>query len=79
MNEEQKQNVYMCIQAIKDEQERHDACMHKLRKALLDNAKHFDSYLEMYIFIRANTPSFEAFCADMREARGVFDKYHDAT
>lgn len=61
---------------INAELARHKATMEGLRSKLLLNARNFDTYIEMYRFVKKHTPSLEAFNTDMWEIgeRKLFDK-----
>jgi len=60
------------LKKINDEMSRHDSIMEKLRQELLSCAAYFESYGEMYIYIKSHTPSFAAFCIDMKDALPIF-------
>jgi hypothetical protein len=61
---------------IQNELKRHSETISRLREELLINAAYFSDYNEMYTFIKAHTPTFEAFCEDMQDARKYFDSTH---
>lgn len=79
MTEDESKSVIAKLTEIHDEIERHKETMNQLREELLVHAKYFSSYAEMYMFIKKNTPSFEAFCIDMWDVRkrGIFDRWAD--
>jgi hypothetical protein len=77
MTAAQQISVENKLKELYAEMDRHAATMTKLRNELLQHAANFDSYGEMYTFIRAHTPTFEAFCLDMKDAIPIFDKAHN--
>lgn len=62
------------LKEIIEETHRHELTMRKLREDLLSCAAYFESYGEMYTYIKAHTPNFEAFCTDMKDALPIFYK-----
>ena len=77
MNAEQAASVKRKIAEIRQEQRRHEDSMEKLKDELLSHAEFFDTYAEMYVFIRRNAATFEEFCKDMRDAKPYFDRGHE--
>ena len=69
MTSQQKSCVRDKLNEIILTQEWYKKTMSRLRVELLLNAKNFDNYVEMYSFIKKNTPSLEDFCLDMLDAR----------
>lgn len=74
MTEEQALYTKKKLKEIEETQKKFELDMIKLRTELLENALYFDSYSEMYMFIKNNTPSLEAFNIDMLEARELWFK-----
>lgn len=72
MNQEQADAVKVILAAIKATQAQYQDDMARLRSELLSNVVHFDTYGEMYEFIKQNTPSLEAFNRDMLDASAIF-------
>lgn len=77
MTETQKKAVQAKLTEIRKTVAEHECTMTRLRNELLQNAQYFDTYSEMYTFIKANTPTFEAFCKDMTDAMDIFDAAQD--
>lgn len=69
MTPEQGRRVESKLAEIQAEIARHEEAMKRLRQELIVNAEYFETYDEMYRFIRAHTPTLEAFCIDMLEVR----------
>lgn len=77
MNEEQAQNVRKVLDKIQAVQVQYEADMKRLRAELLGNVQHFDTYGEMYSFIKQNTPDLATFNRDMLDATRIFWENHE--
>ena len=75
MNEEQKASVKKKLLEIKACQQKYEEDMRRLRTELITHALYFETYYEMYSFIKSNTPTFKDFCIDMLEARELWIKH----
>jgi len=73
MNQAQEVSVNATLAEIRREMVSHEATMTMLRAKLLQHAAYFESYTEMYCFIRKHTPTFGDFCKDMLDASPIFD------
>ena len=74
VKKEDEAEIKELLQYIELKEQTHRREMAQLRDKLIKHAALFESYSEMYIFVKANTFNLESFCSDMFEARGVFDK-----
>jgi hypothetical protein len=72
MTEQIRAEVKEHLQLMSLRQSIHEREMDKMRDRLLQYAAYFDSYAEMYCFIKANTPTFQHFCSDMKDASAIF-------
>jgi hypothetical protein len=77
MTESQQEEVKLLLVKIKLKQKTHESEMGALRQQLLQYAQYFETYAEMYSFIKANTPTLGDFCKDMLEAMPIFWKRKD--
>ena len=72
MNQLQKNEVKELLQIIELKKSIHEREMAALRKRLIQYAAYFETYSEMYYFIRRNTQTYQQFCQDMFEAIPIF-------
>lgn len=72
MNDEQTAITLEILKELGEEVTSHAEKMKALRNRLLQRARYFDTYAEMYLFVKKHTPSFQDFCLDMQEAAPIF-------
>jgi len=72
MTEQQQNEVKTLLKEIYAAQASHEKHMNSLRTKLLSYAAYFDTYAEMYSFIKKNTPTLKDFCLDMLDALPIF-------
>lgn len=73
MNVEQMLSVEDKLLEINNVNQKYTSDMNKLRKELIQHSVYFESYTEMYLFIKKHTPTLEAFNLDMLEAREIYE------
>jgi hypothetical protein len=72
MDIQKQSEVKALLSTIHSKQAKHEREMGDLRNRLIAYAQYFESYAEMYLFIKANTPTIKDFCMDMWEALPIF-------
>jgi uncharacterized protein YfkK (UPF0435 family) len=72
VDEKTAAEVKELLQIIELKEMVHSREMAAIRRELLLKAAKFESYTEMYLFIKANTFSLGHFCKDMLDAAPIF-------
>lgn len=72
MTKEKQQEVKELLQLVELKKAMHKKEMEQLRQQLIGYARYFDSYGDMYCFIKSNTFSLEEFNKDMWAANKIF-------
>jgi len=76
MTEAQELVVENHLLKIKNTIFKYEEELKQLRTELLINARFFDTYTEMYLFLKKHTDSLESFNKDMLDAREIWYASH---